>query len=139
MQAIQFAHKEDPRSIMQRAIGDVSWLRLMGPVVLVATYDPVNAAAALGEDLKTAGGILLPTSDEYKWQGKIGLVLATGPGAFKDSADGRVRFDGLKADVGDWVVYRASDGIQMMLDKFHARVLHDVHVIGTITEPDRIY
>lgn len=141
MRAIQIAHAEDPATKLQREIGDISWFKLFGPKLLVATYDP----AAGNTDVRTKGGIILAqggeasTLAEYRWQGKIGLVMAVGPLAFRDSGDGRFIFDGMKAEVGDWICYRASDGLQMMIDAHHFRVLDDVHVIGVIPQPDRVY
>lgn len=141
MRAIKIAHTEDPALKLKREIGDISWLKLFGPKILVATYDP---GAGRG-DVRTSGGIILAKSDEagllaeYRWQSKVGLVLTVGPLAFQDSADGRVVFSGMKVQPGDWVVYRASDGLQMMLDEHHVRVLDDVHVLGIIPEPDRVY
>lgn len=141
MRALKLQHDEDPATKLRRAIGDISWLRLFGPKVLVATYDP----GAGGGDVVTEGGIILAKSDEagvlaeYRWQSKVGLVLAVGPLAFTDSEDGKVRFSGMRADPGQWCVYRASDGMQMMLDDNHARVLEDVHIIAVIPDPDRVY
>ncbi len=141
MQAIKLAHRKDPKTVLQERIGDISWFRLFGPKLLVATYDP----GAGGAEVKTAGGIILAqvgeasTLNEFKWQGKIGLVMAVGPLAFRDSGDGRFVFDGMKAAIGDWVCYRASDGLQMMLDDNHMRVLDDVHVIAVVEGPDRVY
>lgn len=134
MRALKFQHKEDPAEALRRDIGDVSWVSLFGPTVLVATYQPRS-------EMKTEGGIILPeqSRDEWLWQGKIGLVLAVGPLAFLDSDDGRYKFCGKKAEVGDWCLYRASDGFQLVLDSHHCRILNDVHILAVIPNPDRVY
>jgi len=58
----------------------------------------------------TEGGIYLPDDaiQEDRFQGKIALVVAMGPGAFKD--DKIAQFHGAKIEVGDWVLVRPSDG-----------------------------
>lgn len=137
MKALKFQHAEDPAVVLQREIGDISWLQLFGPQVLVATYKPGGG----GRDAKTAGGIILVDQSvkEYEYQGKVGLVLATGPLAFQDSDDGRYKFAGRTVSPGDWVLYRASDGFQLLLDQHHCRLLQDVHILAVIPNPDRVY
>lgn len=161
MRALKLQHDEDPKTVLQRRIGDISWFRIFGPKLLVATYDPGGGGGNAPKEVKTQGGIIVPQTassyktggppgsddsyqkpsslDEFKWQGKVGLVVAIGPGAFQDSPDGRFRFYGMKVELYDWVVYRASDGDQMMLEENHARVLDDSHIVAVIPDPDKVY
>lgn len=138
MRAIKIQHTEDPAVSLQREIGDISWLNLFGPQVLVATYMPGDKK---GREVKTEGGIILTQQSlqEYEYQGKVGLVLATGPLAFQDSADGRYKFGGKQVAPGDWVLYRASDGFPLLLDQHHCRLLQDVQILAVIPNPDRVY
>lgn len=88
---------------------------------------------------KTKGGILLTdaTRDEDKWQGKIGIVLKKGPLAFQN--DDRNDFAGQNVEVGDWVLYRVSDGFSLDVKNAHCRLLEDVHIKGRVTDPSVIY
>lgn len=137
MRALEIAHAEDPATKLAREIGDVTWFTLFGPTVLVAQYIP----GGLDKEVRTKGNIIIPQDalNEFSWQGKIGLCLNVGPLAFEDSDDGRYKFKGAKVKIGDWCVYRSSDGLQMMLDKHLCRILQDVHVLGVIPQPDRVY
>lgn len=135
MRALEIQHTEDPGTRIAREIGDVSWFELVGPTLLVAQYNP----GSQGHEVKTKGGIIIANTEEWNYQGKVGFVLSVGPLAFQDSDDGRYKFSGRSAKVGQWVVYRTSDGMQMMLDQHLCRVLQDVHVIAVIPQPDRVY
>lgn len=72
--------------------------------------------------------------DEDRYQGKVGMVLKKGPRAFKD--DGQVKFYGQDVQPGDWVVYRASDGLKGMIGDRECRFIPDVYIKGTIDHPD---
>jgi co-chaperonin GroES (HSP10) len=88
---------------------------------------------------RTAGGLYLTdkTRDEDKWQGKVGVVLAKGPAAFID--DGQITFHDQNAEVGDWVVYRVSDGFSLDIAEVHCRLIEDVQVRMVIPTPTIIY
>lgn len=88
---------------------------------------------------KTAGGILLTqkTIDEDKWQGKVGVVLKKGPMTFVN--DGTVDFHGQDVEVGDWVVYRVSDGMSLDLNGVHCRLIEDTHIKMRVSDPTAIY
>src|SRR5256885_210970 len=104
LREIAIATQADPRKALLDSVGDVSGFNLFGPRVLVATYVRPE---------RTRGGIILAdrTLAEDRFQGKVGLVLGTGPLAFQD--DNIAKFGGRKAEPGNWVVYRASDGFEM--------------------------
>lgn len=122
--------KGDPADIIKTAIGDISTLELTGVQVLVGTYIRPQ---------KTRGGIILTDKirDEDLYQGKTGLVLKVAPGAFVDGGPD-TKFNGFKAEVGDWVFYRVSDGFSLTINGHHCRIIEDVHVRGRLPNPDMV-
>lgn len=86
-----------------------------------------------------ASGLYIPDKSrgEDQYQGKVGMVLKKGPMAFVD--DGSNDFHGQNVQEGDWVVYRISDGFPMDVGGVHCRLIEDVHVRGTVTDPTTIY
>lgn len=92
--------------------------------VLLATY--------MGPAV-TKGGIIRPdkTRDEDKWQGKVGMVVKKGTLAFEGLPD--------DAEVGDWLVYRISDGFPIDINEVHCRIIEDKDLHGRVTDPTIIY
>jgi len=94
---------------------------------------------------KTASGIILTarTRDEDRHQSKVGLILKVGPRAFDDPQ--REWFSGEENfQVGDWVVFRPSDGWQITLNTGEeegvlCRMLLDTQVRMRIAAPDDIW
>lgn len=88
---------------------------------------------------KTAGGVYLTDKqrEEDKWQGKVGLVLKKGPMAFVN--DARNDFQGQNIEVGDWVLFRVSDGFSLNVNEVSCRLVEDIHIRGTVISPDIIY
>lgn len=118
----------DARKAIEEVFRDVlDKVTVTGPQILVATY--VRPAV-------TKGGIHL--TDNYRredeFQGKVGLVLAIGPTAFQPAQN--VDFGGIKASVGDWVVYSPHDGLPMNLSKQHCRLIDDVQIRMIVSHPD---
>jgi hypothetical protein len=81
---------------------------------------------------------------EDVWQGKVGLVVKMGKIAFVD--DARTQFYGEGCEVGQWVMYRSSDGYDVEItpngwsgDHIPCRVLEEVHIKGILDEPDLVY
>jgi co-chaperonin GroES (HSP10) len=116
----------DPKKALLDSVGDLSWITLYGQRVVVATY--IQPAI-------TRGGIHLPerTLTENRFQGKIGLVLKVGqvpdPPLFEE---------------GDFVMYRASDGLEMFIldangDGTPCRVLWEEQVICKVDDPAKIW
>lgn len=87
----------------------------------------------------TEGGIHLPnkTQEEDKWQGKVGLVMAFGPQAFY--TDSTHDFGDQEISIGDWIIYRVSDGFPVTINGVHCRLLQDVEIKGRIKDPKIIY
>lgn len=105
--------------------------RLAGAAVLIATYIPSE---------KTAGGIIVPIKSQQEniFQGKIGLVLQIGPLAFV-----RDRFncpwDGLRAKLNDWILYRPADAWDLYFGDVSCRVVDHDNIRAIIDDPTAIY
>ena len=108
--------------------------KLLGELVMVATYIPPE---------KTAGGIIVPRKslDENVYQGKVGMVVKIGESAFKYTGpyDHEGSYDGTKPDVGDFVVYRASDGMKMVLHGTNMQLIDSHQIKMVVTDPEAYY
>lgn len=88
---------------------------------------------------KTKGGIIYTdtTRDEDLYQGKAAVVLKVGPTAFVD--DGQAEFHDQHVKVGDWIVFRPSNGLKMKINKTDCVLLQDVQIEMRIPAPDVVY
>lgn len=88
---------------------------------------------------KTKTGIVLPDHyrDEDRFQSKVGLLVAKGPDAFVDPSG--KWFRGLSFDVGDWLIFRPSDGWNVTVNGVLCRQLIDTSIKGRIKHPDEIW
>lgn len=123
--------KDDPKKIVQdRVKSHVKGVELFGSRLLIATAPMPEASA---------GGILFAdkTIDENRFQGKVGLVLKIGPGAFKYS--GQYAYEGPVPKVGDWVFYRNSDTWECSINGVSCRFVLDDFVVGKVPSPDHIW
>jgi co-chaperonin GroES (HSP10) len=123
-------HEEDPKKTIVKEIGDLSGFELMNTQVLVAVYIRPE---------KTKGGIIMTTKsrDEDRYQSKVGLILKAGPSAFVD--DEGKWFSGLNLGVGDWIVFRPSDGWNVTVNGVLCRMFDDTAVRMRIPHPDNVY
>jgi hypothetical protein len=128
-------YKRDPRQFLLDRCG--LWsnrVRVLHNWVITTTY-------YLPDHFDVAGGgkLFLPekTHDEALWQGKVGLVIAKGPLAFKD--DDVVKFDGQMVEIGEWVVYDIMEGRQLTIDRMHCRRMKDTQLVMVIPEPEFVY
>lgn len=130
LRAMKMEHVTDPKKDLLGKVGDIEGWDLFHSDILIAIYQRPK---------KTAGGILLTddTVHEEVFQGKVGLVLKKGPAAFKD--DSKVQFYGKDVQIGDWVVFHPSDGRLLAINDAPCRIMQDVHIRGTIPEPDAIW
>lgn len=105
--------------------------------ILIAKWVPKTVGVS-GRILSTVQG-----QKEAAWQGKCGYVLKKGNMAFKDDPDHE--FHGVDVAVGDWVLYRYSDGWDIdvipvgTLDHVQCRVIADVEIKGKISRPDLVW
>lgn len=108
----------------------------------LTSFEPFHNQILIGiwmRPEKTAGGIIMPDKvlEEDRWQGKVGIVLKKGPLAFVD--DSRNDFAGQNIEVGDWVIFRVSDGFAIDVNGVHCRMVEDIHIRGRVTSPNIIW
>jgi len=127
---IAMTHTIDPKSVALTEVGDTSKIVVFNNQVLIAVYIRPE---------RTKSGLLLSQGarDEDKYQSKVGLILKTGPDAFLDE-DGRW-FKNAAIGVGDWIVFRPSDGWNIEVNGRLCRMLDDTSVRMTIDHPDRVW
>lgn len=123
-------HDSDPKDKLKKTVGDVSKVEIFNNQLLVAVYLRPE---------KTKSGIYMPDShrDEDRHQSKVGLVLKKGPNAFVD--DTNVWFKDVNVEIGDWIVFRPSDGWQITVNGVLCRILDDTYIKGRIDQPDRVW
>ena len=129
-------HARDPReALFETTQSSIDDIQLFQNQLLLAVYIRPE---------KTASGLILTqnTRDEDRHQSKVGLILKMGPQAFQDPK--KEWFTGEENfAVGDWVVFRPSDGWQITLnsggDGTLCRMVLDTQVRMRITNPDDIW
>ena len=127
MRSIKMEHAEDPRQTLVNEIGDLSEVKIYNNWILCAVYKRPE---------KTASGIFLTdgTRKEDEYQGKVGLVVKKGPIAFQD--DSNTSFFGQDVEIGDWVVFRPSDGWSLNINGTLCRMLQDTQIRLVVNDPD---
>ena len=75
--------------------------------------------------------------DEDKIQGKVGLVVKMGNSAFVD--DTNIWFKGINVEVGDWVIFRATDGWSITVNGVLFRIVDDIDIRGRASHPDQVW
>jgi len=130
---MRLVHDEPPADVIWREVGPLDKIEVVGQYVLVCLY--IRPAT------RTLGGVEIPetATDEDRYQGRVGMVLKLGQGAFVDSAQPPVAFNGFACRPGDWVVYRPSDGMRFQIGKRDCRLIADVHVKMRLGTPDEVY
>lgn len=131
-----FDEEQDDKNTLFAQLGDLADIEFLFNEVLVAKYIRQQVGAGL---------LAAPeTQREDQWQGVVGLVLKLGPRAFVD--DENNKFHGQKVDVGDWALYRNSDGwdknIACMGSRTNfvqCRIIQDAHIRGRVKYPGRLY
>lgn len=132
MPLMEMVHTYDPVDELIEKIGDLSEFIVPLNKILVGIYMRPD---------KTKGGVHIPDQirDEDRYQGKAGLILKKGPIAFVD--DSRVSFHGLNPDVGDWVMFRPSNGLKVDIRSKtgHCILLSDTQIELVIPAPDLVF
>lgn len=128
--ALKMVHAVDPRQEVLNAIGNLDNIKIFNNWVLIAVYKRPE---------KTAGGIILTDTvrKEDEYQGKVGLVVKKGPLAFVD--DDRTSFGGQNVELGEWVVFRTSDGWSLDVNGVICRMLQDTQIRMTVDSPDVVF
>lgn len=146
MPATLIVHEEDPADLIFEKAGNLDDVEVFNNKVLVGVYQRETEA-------KTSGGIILThkTTDEDKYQSKVGVILKMGPTAFIDFNEPQRWFVGQEMYDSDWVIYRPSDGWSMTLvsrdskgkkQELLCRLLDDTSIMGKVNGPmgaDRVY
>lgn len=144
MPVFAFSHTEDPKGKIFRKVGNLDNVDVFNSQVLVGVYQRP-------EEAKTKSGLLVThlTTGEDRFQSKVGVILKMGPSAFRDERG--VWFKDQEMQVGDWVVYRASDGWSLGLPVdvpetgdertkgFLCKLMDDTAIRMRIPHPDAIY
>ncbi len=123
-------HEIDPKKKLIDEIGDISNFEIFNNNILVAVYQ---------RPAKTKSGLYLTdkTTEEDRFQSKVGLLLKVGPRAFEPNAEGW--FDGVEFNLNDWIVFRPSDGWTVTVNGVLCRILSDTQVRGRSDQPDRVW
>lgn len=123
-------HETDPKQKIIGEIGDISNFEIFNNNILVAVYQ---------RPAKTKSGLYLTdkTTDEDRFQSKVGLLLKMGPRAFEPNSEGW--FDGVTFNLNDWIVFRPSDGWNVTVNGILCRILSDTQVRGRADQPDRVW
>lgn len=130
MPAMTMVHDVDPAKLLLDQIGSLDGIDIYNNQVLVAIYQRPE---------KTVGGIIL--TEQYRgedvYQSKVGLIVKLGPDAFHDPKG--EWFNDVDLSVGDWAIFRPSDGWHITVNKVLCRILDDTVIRGKTDHPDRIW
>lgn len=87
---------------------------------------------------KTAGGIFLTDKarGEDIYQGKAGLIIKIGPLAFQDD---ETHTWPVKPTIGNWILFRVSDGWPFILGDQHCRIINERGVRMILNRPDVVF
>lgn len=123
-------HSVDPKETLLNEVGDISNVEVFNNQLLVAVYIRPQ---------KTKSGIILTdkTTDEDRFQSKVGLVLKKGPMAFDDNSG--EWFNGIDVNEGDWIVFRPIDGWSITVNNVLCRMIDDMNIKGRVDHPDRVW
>lgn len=123
-------HIDDPVAALQKSVGNIDALEIFNNQILIAIYIRPE---------KTKGGIIYAdsTREEDRHQSKVGLVLKKGSGAFVDEEN--KWFRGMSVDVGEWIIFRPSDGWPITVNNVLCRMLDDTFVRGKVEYPDQVW
>ena len=123
-------HEIDPAEKLKTDIGDISGVEIFNNQILCAVYIRPQ---------KTKRGIILAneTTDEDRFQSKVGLIVKMGPQAFVDETNSW--FSKNDAKVGEWIVFRPSDSWSITVNGVLCRILDDTSVRGRVNHPDIVW
>lgn len=135
MPALKAVHDVDPKRELLKRVGDLSDFKVTFNQILCAIYLRPDEAQFGTLKLKLAD----QTKDEDRYQGKVGLVLKMGPRAFVDDVERQ--FHNFHVRVGDWIVFRASDGWQITLthNQVLCRMFTEWDIRGVVQSPDFVW
>jgi hypothetical protein len=141
---LKIKHEVDPGlAILDKLGTSIQGVDVFNSQVLVALYIRPKTSTLGGQAF-----FLTDTAvDEDRHQSKVGLIIKTGPTAFVDPAG--IWFKDADLKVGDWVVFRNSDGWSLSLPVWDSKIgstetvlcklMDDTAVRARIPNPDVIY
>jgi hypothetical protein len=126
----QISQSSDPKAAIIKAVGDLSKVKVAADLVLLGTYI---------RNEKTSGGIIRPldTLKEDEYQGKVGLVLKTGPLAYADWEEGDAQ--GQTAELHTWVVYSIKDAWPVQINGTACRFIPYDKIRMQIPDPSMVF
>lgn len=134
MTVLKMHHASEPGQLIRQAIGDLTDAEVLHNEILVGVYIRPS-------EIDVGGGKKLFLSDTFRdedrFQGKVGLVLKSGPLAFVD--DDNTQFAGKNVQVGDWVVFHSADGWSLTIRGVLCRMVKDYAIRMKIPAPDFVY
>lgn len=121
---------KDKKQAIIDSVGDLAGVEVFSDLVLVGTYI---------EDEKTAGGIYKPKStvQESEFQGKVGLVLKSGPLAYGDWEEGDEI--GKNAQPSTWVVFAIKDGWPVQINGVACRFIPYEKLRARVADPAMVF
>lgn len=132
-------YASDPKAyLLKRCQKFMNAIQMDTNNIMVATYVLPEMTKLRGPG-GTSVSFYVPdkVSREVEWQGRVGLLIARGPLAWK--SDKRVDFGSTMHEIGEWVCYDRQDGRQISINRVHCRRLKDVDVWGSTDDPFRVY
>jgi hypothetical protein len=125
----EIAKGDDPKKAILKAVGNLDAVEIFNDLVLVGTF-------IRHEKIR---GIIRPDMNvaEDEYQGKVGLVLKSGPFAYSDWEDPVER--GLNADPGTWVVYAIKDGWPVQINGTPCRFIPYEKLRARIEDPNMVF
>ena len=124
---LDLAQAANPKVGILSAMGDLSKVTIMRDLVLIAIYIRPEM---------TEGGILRPLDNikEDEFQGKVGLIVKTGPEAseYEDETEPSCK-------VGDWVVFTIRDGVQMTVNGVACRLMSYNSIRMKLSSPEVVF
>jgi hypothetical protein len=130
MPFMKMDHDVDPKDKILKEIGDISQFEIFGNNLLVAVYIRPE---------KTKSGLYLTnqTTEEDRYQSKVGLLLAKGP--FACNSEDENWFGDKSFNLNDWLVFRPSDGWSITINGVLCRMMLDSQVRMRVPHPDAAY
>jgi hypothetical protein len=123
-------HEVDPAKKLIEDIGDLSKIELFNNQILVGVY-------IRPQKMKSGLYLSEKTTEEDRFQSKVGLLLKLGPRAFEPNDEGW--FDGETFNLHDWLVFRPSDGWNITVHGVLCRILTDTQVKMRAPNPDEVW
>lgn len=130
MPYMRMHHDVDPKKKLTDELGDLSSVELFNNQIMVAVYIRPQV---------TKSGIHLSdrTTDEDRYQSKVGLLVKKGPTAFNDTTG--EWFAGETFNLQDWLVFRPSDGWSITVHGVLCRILSDTQIKARVEAPDQVW